>query len=194
MVMLVAGLALFIAAHAVPLSPSLRAALTERLGDGPVKGLVALVALAGVAAMSWGYGEARFEGSPAIWDPPLWTRHLAGLLVLVAFVLVAAAYTPNGIIKPTLKHPMLAGVKLWAVAHLLANGTVADVVLFGGLLGWAAGARIALARRERSLGAPQPARGPVANDLIALAVGAALWAVFVFWAHEQLFGVSPLGA
>jgi len=193
MFILVLGIVLFIGAHAVPLTGSLRDALKARMGDGPVKALVALMALAGVVAMAWGYGEARFEGSAPLWDPPIWTRHLAGLLVLVAFILVAAAYTPAGIIKPALKHPMLAGVKLWAVAHLLANGTVADVVLFGGLLAWAAGARIALARRERALGTPRPMRGPVANDLVAVVAGAAVWALFVFWAHAWLFGVSPLG-
>lgn len=194
MTLLIIGVVLFALAHVVPLNRGLRARLTAAIGEGPVKGLVALVAIAGVVAMVYGYGGARFEGETVpLWDPPVWTRHLASLLVLAAFIMVAAAYTPPGMIKPVLRHPMLAGVKLWALAHLLANGTLADVILFGGLLAWAAGARIAIARRERAAGTPRPARGPVANDLIAVAVGGALWALFVFWAHEWLFGVSPLG-
>lgn len=194
MILLVVGVLLFALAHAVPLNRPFRARLAAAIGDGPVKGLVSLIAIAGVVAMVYGYGWARFEGETVpLWDPPLWTRHLASLLVLIAFILVAAAYTPPGVIKPTLKHPMLVGVKLWAVAHLLANGTLADVILFGGILLWAGAARIAIARRERAAGTPRPLRGPVALDLIPIAVGAGLWALFVVWAHEWLFGVSPLG-
>jgi uncharacterized membrane protein len=194
MTLLIIGVVLFALAHVVPLNRGLRMRLTAALGEGPVKGLVALVAIAGVVAMVYGYGGARFEGETVpLWDPPVWTRHLATLLVLGAFVMVVSAYTPPGVIKPALKHPMLTGVKLWAAAHLLANGTLADVILFGGLLAWAVGARIAIARRERAAGTPRPARGPVLNDLIPVTIGTGLWALFVFWAHAWLFGVSPLG-
>jgi len=153
---------------------------------------VALGVAAGFALIIWGYGAARDEGTAILWDPPVWTRHLATLLMLPALVMLAAAYTPPGRLKTMLKHPMLASVKLWAAAHLLANGTAADLVLFGGLLAWAVADRISLARRERAGLIARPAAGPAVNDLIAVAVGAALWALLTFWGHAYLFGVSPL--
>ena len=193
MAILILGLVLFALGHAVSQNRGLKARLIGAIGEGGMAGVVSLISLAGVVAMVWGYGEARFQGTDLLWDPPVWTRHLATLLMLPAFIMVIAAYTPNGVLKPALKHPMLAGVKLWAVAHLLANGTVADVVLFGGMLAWAVVARIIIARRERVAGTRRPARGAVVNDLIPVAAGGTLWALFVFWAHAALFGVSPLG-
>lgn len=193
MALLILGLVLFALGHLLVQYRPVRARLIGAISEGGMAGVVSLISLAGVVAMVWGYGEARFQGTELLWDPPVWTRHLATLLMLPAFIMVIAAYTPSGVLKPALKHPMLAGVKLWAVAHLLANGTVADVVLFGGLLAWAVVARIVIARRERAAGTPRPARGPVVNDLIPVVAGGALWALFVFWAHEALFSVSPLG-
>lgn len=192
MLYLVIGVLLFSVAHAVPMFPAFRGRMVASMGDGAVKGLVALGVAAGFALIIWGYGAAREEGAAILWDPPVWTRHLATLLMLPALVMLAAAYTPPGRLKAMLKHPMLASVKLWAAAHLLANGTAADLVLFGGLLAWAVADRISLARRERAGLISRPATGPAANDLIAVGVGAGLWALLVFWAHAYLFGVSPL--
>jgi uncharacterized membrane protein len=193
MAILILGLVLFALAHGISQYRPLKARLVGAITEGGMAGVVSLVAFAGVFAMVWGYGEARFQGSELLWDPPVWTRHLATLLMLPSLIMVIGAYTPNGVLKPALKHPMLAGVKLWAVSHLLANGSVADVVLFGGMLAWAVFARIVIARRERAAGTPRPARGPVVNDLIPIVAGSAVWALFVFWAHEALFAVSPLG-
>jgi uncharacterized membrane protein len=193
MLLLTIGVVLFAAAHAVPMFPAFRARLAGAIGDGGVKGVVALGVGIGFALMIWGYGTAREEAVVVLWDPPVWTRHLAVLLMLPAFIMLAAAYTPPGRLKAALKHPMLASVKLWALAHLLANGTLADLVLFGGLLAWAVADRISLARRERAGLVQRPVAGPVANDLIAVAVGTAIWAALTFGGHAYLFGVSPLG-
>jgi uncharacterized membrane protein len=187
------GVLLFAAAHAVPMFPAFRARLAGAIGDGGVKGLVALGVGVGFALVIWGYGVARDEGAVVLWDPPLWTRHFAVLLMLPAFIMLAAAYTPPGRLKAALKHPMLASVKLWAVAHLLANGTLPDLILFGGLLAWAVADRISLARRERAGLVSRPVAGPAANDLIAVAVGTAIWAALTFGGHAYLFGVAPLG-
>lgn len=192
MLYLAMGVLLFAAAHAVPMFPAFRGRMVAAMGEGAVKGLVALGVAAGFALIIWGYGAARDEGTAILWDPPVWTRHLATLLMLPALVMLAAAYTPPGRLKAMLKHPMLASVKLWAAAHLAANGTAADLVLFGGLLAWAVADRISLARRERAGLIARPAAGPAVNDLIAVAVGAALWALLTFWGHAYLFGVSPL--
>jgi uncharacterized membrane protein len=193
MLLLTLGVVLFAAAHAVPMFPAFRARLAGAIGDGGVKGVVALGVGIGFALMIWGYGTAREEAVVVLWDPPVWTRHLAVLLMLPAFIMLAAAYTPPGRLKAALKHPMLASVKLWAFAHLLANGTLADLVLFGGLLAWAVADRISLARRERAGLVQRPVAGPAANDLIAVAVGTAIWAALTFGGHAYLFGVSPLG-
>jgi len=193
MLLLSLGVVLFAAAHAVPMFPAFRTRLARAMGEGGVKGLVALGVGIGFALMIWGYGAAREEGGIILWDPPLWTRHLAVLLMLPALIMLAAAYTPPGRLKAALKHPMLASVKLWAVAHLVANGTLADLVLFGGLLAWAVADRISLARRERAGLVRRPAQGPAVNDLIPVAVGTAIWAALTFGGHAYLFGVSPLG-
>lgn len=192
MLFLVAGVVLFAASHSLPMFAALRARLIASIGEGPVKGLVTLGAAAGLALMIWGYGAARADGTALLWDPPLWTRHLAATAMLPALIMLAAAYTPAGRLKAMLKHPMLAGVKLWAVAHLAANGTAADLVLFGGLLAWAVADRISLARRERAGLVARPAAGPAVNDLVAVAVGTGLWALIAFWGHAYLFGVDPL--
>jgi uncharacterized membrane protein len=161
-----------------------------RLGEGPWKGLYSLVSLAGLVLMVWGYGLARQE-PVVLWEPPLWTKHLALALNLVAFVLLALYLVPSGRMKARLGHPMLLSVKVWAFAHLLANGTLADVVLFGSLLVWAIADFAANRRRDRAQGTVRIA-GPARNDVIAVVVGVAIWAAFVWRVHAWLIGVDPL--
>ena len=130
--------------------------------------------------------------TPLLYDPPIWTRHAAAALVLGAFVLIAAAYVKGTRIKARVGHPMIAGVKIWAFAHLIANGTLADVVLFGAFLAWAVADYLASRRRDRAAGTVY-AVGPVSRDVIAVVVGLVAWAVFALWLHGPLIGVRPFG-
>ena len=190
MVWLILGLALFLGVHSVSIvSPQGRHALAQRLGEGGFKGLYTLVSLAGFALIVWGYGLAR-EAPVLLYTPPTGMRHLAALLMLPVFVLLFAAYLP-GRIQRAAKHPMLLAVKFWALAHLLANGTLADVLLFGGFLAWAVADRISLKRRPVRAVPGMPA-GP-ANDAIVIVVGLALYVVFLLWGHAWLIGVRPIG-
>ena len=195
MAWLVLGLVLFLGVHAVSIvSPAGRDRWAARLGEGAFKGLYSLVSLLGLVLIVWGYGLAR-EAPVWLYQPPVAMRHLNALLMLPVFVLLLAAYLP-GHIQRAAKHPMLVAVKLWALAHLLANGTLADVLLFGGFLAWAVADRVSLKRRAaagRVRGVPVlPASK--ANDLLALVGGLVLYLVFVFWAHAWLFGVRPFAA
>ena len=147
MLLLILGLAIFLGTHLFTAARAPRAALVGRIGEGPYKGLYSLVSLLGIVLVAYGFGRYRAEGWVDVWYPPVWTRHLALLLVWAAFVCVTAAYLP-GRIKRALKHPMLAGVKIWALAHLLANGDLGSILLFGSILAWAVIARITLKRRQ----------------------------------------------
>jgi uncharacterized membrane protein len=194
MAWLIVGLVLFLGVHSVSIvSPQGRQVLAGRMGEGGFKGLYSLVSFVGLALMVWGYGLAR-QAPVVVYAPPTGMRHAALLLMLPVFVLLLAAYLP-GRIQRAAKHPMLLSVKLWATAHLLANGTLADVLLFGGFLAWAVADRISVKRRVAAgLARPAPALpGSAANDAIALVLGLGIYAVFVFWAHGWLFGVRPLG-
>ncbi|MGP4845137.1 NnrU family protein [Marinobacter sp. 1Y8] len=190
MALLILGLVLFLGVHSLSIfNEPARDRLVARLGLWPFKGLYSLVSLAGFLMIIWGYGFARLD-PVVLYIPPTWTRHLALLLMLPVFPLLLAAYLP-GKIQHTLKHPMLVAVKLWALAHLLANGMLADVLLFGGFLAWAVADRISLKRRT-----PRPVPALPAtprNDLIVVIGGLALYVVFVFWLHRALIGVSPVG-
>ena len=162
------------------------------LGMAPLSGLEASPVSplwSKLGRLVYGYGEAR-QATTLLWQPPTWTRHVAAVLVLVAFVLVAAAYVPGTRIKSAVGHPMILGAKVWALAHLLANGTVADVVLFGAFLAWAIVDYAASRRRDRAKGTTYPP-GPPARDAIAVVLGAVAWAVFAFWLHGPLIGVRP---
>jgi len=169
-----------------------REAAIGRIGRGSFKGLYSLLSLAGLVLIVIGYGQYRASGYIPVWDPPVWTRHLALLLVLIAFICIVAAYLP-GHIKHRLKHPMLAGVKIWAVAHLLANGDLGSILLFGTFLAWAVAARINVKRRDVAAqhgGTAAPAGWR--NDILAIAIGTALYLAFVFWLHPLLIGVPVL--
>ncbi len=155
------------------------------------KGGYALLSLIGLALIVWGYGLAR-QATVVLYTTPTWTRHLAALLTLGAFVLVAAAYVPQTRIKARVRHPMVAGVTVWAFAHLLANGTLADVILFGSFLAWAILNYSAAVRRDREKNVGYVI-GPMSRDVTAVAIGAVTWVVFTFWLHGWLIGVQPLG-
>ncbi|MCB5176829.1 MULTISPECIES: NnrU family protein [Microvirga] len=193
MTLLVLGLIVFLGTHAFSMARKSRASLVARLGEGPYKGLYSLLSLAGIVLISIGYGQYRGSGYIPVWDPPVWTRHLALLLVWFAFVFFVAAYLP-GRIKRTLKHPMLAGVKVWALAHLLANGDLGSIVLFGSFLAWAVAARISVKRRDEAVphGAPLEPPAGLRNDALAIAIGTVVYIAFVVWLHPLLIGVPVL--
>ncbi|HET6604608.1 MAG TPA: NnrU family protein [Xanthomonadaceae bacterium] len=191
MIELVAGLALFLGVHSLPIvAGDWRSRQVARLGTGPWKGLYALVSIAGFVLLVWGYGLARAE-PVVLWTPPRWTYHLTIALTVPAFVLLAAAYAPPNRLRARIGHPMLAGTKLWALAHLASNGTLADVVLFGAFLAWAVVAFVSARRRDRLQGGP-PAAATLTGDLVALLAGLALWATFAWWLHAWLIGIDPM--
>ena len=192
MTLLILGLVLFLGVHSVRvLGEDGRNALRARLGEGGYKGLYTLVSLAGFALIVWGYGAAR-QAPVQLWVPPAWTRHLAALLTIPAFVLLVAAYVPGNSIKARLHHPMVLGIKTWAFAHLLANGMLAQALLFGSFLVWAALSFRAARQRDR-LAQVVYAPGRLGPTLVTVAVGLVAWAAFAFWAHGALIGVRPFG-
>lgn len=192
MTLLVIGLLLFLGTHSVRIvAEPWRSATRERIGALPWKGIYSLLSIAGFVAIVWGYGLAR-QQPVVLWEPPLAMRHIAALLTLVAFVLLAAAYVPGNAIKGRLGHPMAAGVKIWAFAHLLANGTLADALLFGAFLAWAVLSFRASRARDRAAGTRYAAGGLGATAL-AVVVGVLAWAGFAFWAHAAWIGVRPFG-
>jgi len=191
--LLVLGLIIFLGTHSFSMARRARFGIIRKVGEGPYKGLYSLLSLAGIILISVGYGQYRQTGYIPVWDPPVWTRHLALLLVWFAFVFVAAAYLP-GRIRRTLKHPMLAGVKVWALAHLLANGDLGSILLFGAVLAWAVAARISVKRRDEAVphGAPPESSSGLRNDALAVATGTVLYIAFVVWLHPLLIGVPVL--
>jgi uncharacterized membrane protein len=190
--LLILGLVIFIGIHSFSMARGSRAALIAKTGEGPYKGLYSLASFLGIVLIAIGYGQYRASGYIPVWDPPVWTRHLALLLVWVAFICFVAAYLP-GRIKRRLKHPMLAGVKIWAVAHLLANGDLGSILLFGSVLIWAVLARISAKRRD--VAAQHGGTAPPAgwrNDGLAVVIGTAVYLAFVFWLHPWMIGVPVL--
>lgn len=192
MVWLVLGLVLFLGAHLpVAVANGWRSQMVAQRGLGAWKGVVSVLSLLGFVLLVWGYGQARLQ-PVVLWTPPVATRHLAALLTLVAFVFLAAAYVPRNAIKARLGHPMVLAVKVWALAHLLANGTLADVLLFGSFLVWAVLSFRAARQRDR---AADVARSPGTRlgTLATVVVGGVAWAAFALWAHAALMGVRPFG-
>jgi uncharacterized membrane protein len=188
---MIAGLVLFVGPHVFVTRRDARAALIARIGEGPYKGLFTVVSILGVVLMGYGFGAYRAAGLIEVWTPPLWTRHVTALLVLLASIFVVAAYI-RGRIKTTLKHPMLVGVKTWALAHLISNGDLGSIILFGGLLAWAVFDRISLKRRTDPGEPPIPVGG-LRNDVIAVVVGIALYLALGFLFHPYVVGVPAFG-
>jgi uncharacterized membrane protein len=190
MTYLVAGLVLFFGLHSIAIvAPAWRDATAARLGDPTWKVLFSLGSVIGFVMLVHGYGLARADPQ-VLYTSPAWMRHVAALLMLPVFPLLLATYLP-GRIKAAVKHPMLTATKAWALAHLLVNGTVADVLLFGGFLAWAVADRIAAGKRpvERRIRTSPPSRW---NDLVAILGGLVLYGLFVGWLHQHLFGVAPM--
>lgn len=189
MIQLVVGLVIFLGIHSVSIvARPWRNAMVARVGAGPWKAGYSLISLLGFVLMIGGYSAARLEPS-LLYVPPVGLRHVAGLLMLPVFPLLFATYL-SGRLKRWAKHPMLVAVKFWALAHLLANGMLADVLLFGSLLLWAVLDRISVKRRGE---APAAAEGKVLNDVLAIVLGLAVYGIFVMGGHLKLFGVSPFG-
>ncbi len=192
MVVLIAGLVVFLGLHSIRVfADDWRSARIKALGEPAWKGIYAATSVVGFVLIVWGYGIARLDPI-VLYAPPIWTRHLASLLTLLAFVLLAAAYVPRNHFKTALGHPMVAGTKLWAFAHLLANGTLADVLLFGGFLVWS----VVLFRASRARDRAQQvvrAAPSAAMTVVAIGVGTVAWVAFAFWLHGWLIGVRPFG-
>lgn len=189
MLILVAGLILLLGTHSVAMvSRPWRDRQMVALGEGPWKGIYSLVSLAGLVLIVWGFGLARQE-APILYEPPVGLRHLVALLMLFALIALAVAILPGGKLKRALKHPLLLAVKIWAFSHLLINGDLASLLLFGAFLAWAVLARISLKRR----GAPIAEAGPILWDVVALALGILLYLLFVWKLHLWFFGVVPFG-
>jgi uncharacterized membrane protein len=190
MLLLIAGLVVFLGVHSLRIfAEPWRGAQIAKVGLGAYKGIYSIASAGGLALIAVGYAQAR--GAPIVlWDPPLWTRHLSALLVLFAFLLLAAAYVPRNRIKAAVGHPMIIGVKVWAAGHLLANGTLADALLFGAFLLWAVFDLRAARARDRIHGRVS-VRAALFGDVATVVVGVALWAAFAFYLHGWLFGVRP---
>ncbi|HUI94341.1 MAG TPA: NnrU family protein [Xanthobacteraceae bacterium] len=188
---LVIGLIVFIGAHVFVTQRKARAALIARIGAWPYRGLFSLVAIAGIVLIAWGFAAYRAEGPIMVWIPPSWARYLTQILVWPAIILMTAAYIP-GDIKRTLKHPFLAGVKLWAVAHLIANGDLGGIILFGAILAWAVFDRITLKHRTDA-GAPPIPVGGRRNDIIAIVVGTIVYLALGLVFHPLFIGIPVFG-
>ncbi len=193
MLLLILGLILFLGMHSARLfAANKRASFIAAKGPLAWKGIYALVSIVGFVLIIYGYGQARM--SPTwLWFSPVWTRHLAALLTIPAFILIVATYIPGSCIKARVGHPMLLGVKFWALAHLIANGSLADLLLFGGFLAWATALFVVSRKRDRAAGVSYGKGKPV-MDAVVVVVGLVAWAAFAFYLHGAWIGVKPMGA
>ena len=192
MALLILGLILFLGVHSTRIvADGWRTATIARIGPLRWKGLYTVVSLVGFVVLVWGFRQARHE-SLMLWVSPNWMRHVTALLMMVSFVLLAAAYVPRNWFKARLHHPMVLGVKVWAFGHLLANGVAADVVLFGAFLVWAVLSFSAARRRDRAAGTVYPP-GNAVGTALTVALGLVGWSVFAWLLHGPLIGVRPLG-
>ncbi len=188
---LIVGLVVFIGSHVFVTQRKARAARIARTGEGPYKVLFSVVALVGLVLIVWGFAHYRVEGWVQVWTPPTWMRHVTVALVWPAIIFATAAYVP-GDLKRTLKHPLLVGVKLWAFAHLLSNGDLGGIILFGSILAWAVFDRITLKRRTDPGAPPIPVRGR-RNDIIAIVVGTILYLALGLVFHPLFIGIPVFG-
>lgn len=189
MTLLIAGLVLFLGIHSLVIfAPGAREGLVRKLGPNGWRAMHSLFSVLGLVLIFVGYGQAR-QAPVFLYTPPAWARHVTFALMLPVFPLIFAAYFP-GRIRAALKHPMLVAVKTWALAHLLSNGTLADVLLFAGFLAWAVANRISLKRRAPTLkvaATPRPR-----NDVIAVVLGLGLYVATLLWLHRLVIGMPLL--
>ena len=192
MAYLVLGLLLFLGVHSLRIvADGWRTQAVARVGEKAFKGIYSLLSVLGLGLIVWGFGLAR-EAPVQLWLPPAGMRHAAALLNVLAFVMLVVAYVPGNAIKARLHHPMVLGVKTWAFAHLISNGNLAHVVLFGAFLAWAVLDFISLRRRDRVLAIRYPA-GTLSATMVTLLLGVVLAGVFALWLHGWLIGVKPFG-
>ena len=189
---LILGLAVFLATHVFVSFREARSSVIERVGMPVYRGLFAIVSLAGLALIIWGYAQYRAHDLIQLWSPPAFMRHITIGLVFFAAIFIVAAFFPSHI-KTRLKHPMLAGVKTWALAHLLSNGDLGSVLLFGTFLAWGVYARVAAKRRGDIGAAAKPAPDGWTNDIIVVVLGAAVFLALGFWFHPYVIGVPVFG-
>ena len=190
--LLILGLILFLGLHSVRIvADGWRSRQLVQWGEGTWKGAYSVVSIIGFALIVWGYGQARLQ-SVVLWVPPVATRHIAATLMLFAMILLVAAYVPGNAIKAKLHHPMILGVKTWAFAHLLANGNLADVLLFGSFLAWAVVDFISSRKRDRAAGTVYRA-GKAVPTLVTVVLGLVVYGAFVMVLHKWLIGVPVFG-
>ena len=188
MAFLIIGIVVFLGIHLVPTLPQFRDGLIRRFGENGYKIVFSLLSTAGFVLLVWGFHRAPVV---QIWSPPDWTRFVAMALTLPAFILIVASYVP-GQIKAKLRHPFLAGIKFWALGHLVANGDLASIILFTSFLAYAVYDRIAAKRREERGLVTVTETGPARNDVISVVVGTVLYVIFLIWLHPLLIGTTPL--
>jgi uncharacterized membrane protein len=188
---LVLGLVVFLVPHTLTALRGARQQVVSRVGFGPYKAIYSIVSLIGLVLIGYGFGAYRASGWIDLWYPPSWTRHATVALMWPASICVAAAYI-RGDIYRALKHPMLVGVKLWALAHLISNGDLGSVILFCAIMAWAVFDRISLKRR-RDAGAPPIPIGGRRNDVIAVVLGTVLYLALGLWFHPMVIGVFAFG-
>ncbi|MBR8315113.1 NnrU family protein [Burkholderia dolosa] len=192
MLVLILGLAIFLGVHSIRIvADGWRSAQIERVGEKGWKARYSIVAIVGFVLIVWGYGIARANAT-LLWVSPVGVRHLTGMLTAIAFVLIAASHVPANRIKALVGHPMVAGVMVWSIAHLLANGTLHAVVLFGAFFVWSLVDFVVSRARDRRDGVRYPA-GKLSGDVVSIVAGLVVWATFAFFLHGWLIGVQPLG-
>ncbi|KWF63042.1 NnrU family protein [Burkholderia pseudomultivorans] len=192
MLVLILGLAIFLGVHSVRIvADGWRSATIARIGEKGWKAGYSIASIIGFVLIVRGYGIAR-ENATLLWVSPVGVRHLTGMLTAIAFVLISASYVPRNRIKTLVGHPMVAGVMVWAIAHLLANGTLHAVVLFGAFFVWSLVDFIVSRARDRRDGVRYPAGG-LRGDVVAVVGGVVVWAVFALFLHGWLIGVRPFG-
>jgi len=184
MTLLVVGIVVFLGIHLLPTFPHFRESLVSRVGENGYKAIFSLLSVAGFVVLVWGFAQAPVI---QVWSPPPWTRWVAIVLMLPAFIFLVAAYVPCRL-KAKLKHPFLAAIKIWALAHLIANGDLASIILFGSFLAYAVYDRIALKGRRPTALVETARSGPARNDLIAVVLGVLFYGVFLVWLHPLLIG------
>lgn len=192
MTLLILGLIVFLGVHTLPMATALRERVKGATSASAYQLIFTAVSAVGLVMIVWGYGQMQGMGrlNPEIYTPPVWLRHVTLLLMLPAMILLAAAYVPSRI-RTAVKHPMLAATKLWAFAHLLANGDLASILLFGGFLVWAVADRISVKRRQ-AMGPLGSKTGGAAGDLTAILIGTIAYAFIVLWGHSWIIGVPLL--
>jgi uncharacterized membrane protein len=191
MLWLIVGLVVFLGVHSSRIfAPQWRQRMLGRVGEGAWKGSYSLLSVLGFVLIVWGYGQARAAGMSLVWMPPVGLRHAASLLTLVAFVLLVATYMPRNHLRRAVRHPMMIGVALWSIAHLLASGWLHAMVLFGAFLVWSVVAWASAAKRSAR---PEAATASMAMTGLTVLVGLLAWMAFALWLHAPLIGRAPFG-